>query len=95
MPLKSDNITLSNNLTPNPDPGQADHQIVMEHNYAEYPGSSNSEHVDNKESEDETVTNNIQNTTHIVGIKIKLKYINDDLKVVDGKLDESLGDFKK
>lgn len=28
-------------------------------------------------------------------ITIKLKYINDDLKLVDGKLHEQLGDFKK
>ncbi|EFA13585.1 hypothetical protein TcasGA2_TC006890 [Tribolium castaneum] len=28
-------------------------------------------------------------------ITIKLKYINDDLKLVDGKLQELLGDFKK
>ncbi|CAH1114242.1 unnamed protein product [Psylliodes chrysocephalus] len=30
-----------------------------------------------------------------VGITIKLKYINDDLKLVEGKLNEPLGDFKK
>ncbi|CAG9859554.1 unnamed protein product [Phyllotreta striolata] len=30
-----------------------------------------------------------------VGITVKLKFINDDLKLVDGKLNESLGDFKK
>nr|CAI5822235.1 unnamed protein product [Callosobruchus analis] len=29
------------------------------------------------------------------GITIKLKYINDDLKLVDGRLDELLGDFKR
>nr|CAH7726925.1 unnamed protein product [Callosobruchus chinensis] len=29
------------------------------------------------------------------GITIKLKYINDDLKLVDGRLDEMLGDFKR
>lgn len=28
-------------------------------------------------------------------ITIKLKYINDDLKLVDGKLEELLGDFKR
>lgn len=28
-------------------------------------------------------------------ITIKLKYINDDIKVVDGRLEELLGDFKR
>lgn len=28
-------------------------------------------------------------------IRIKLKYINDDLKLVNGKLQEPLGDFKR
>lgn len=28
-------------------------------------------------------------------IRIKLKYLNDDLKLVDGRLEELLGDFKR
>ncbi|CAH1997265.1 unnamed protein product [Acanthoscelides obtectus] len=38
-------------------------------------------------------TNNGEN--HTGGITIKLKYINDDLKLVDGRLDEMLGEFKR
>lgn len=29
------------------------------------------------------------------GIRIKLKYLNDDLKIVDGQLNELLGEFKR
>lgn len=40
----------------------------------------------NKNTETQTIEPNIC---------IKLKYINDDLKLVDGKLEELLGDFKR
>lgn len=40
----------------------------------------------------ETATNNNPNET---GIKIKLKYINDDLKLVDCRLEETVGEFKR
>ncbi|RZC35145.1 transmembrane and ubiquitin-like domain-containing protein 1 [Asbolus verrucosus] len=55
---------------------------IMEHNYAEAANAENQDNQ-NKESRDSS------------DIRIKLKYINDDLKLVDGKLQEQLGDFKK
>lgn len=42
--------------------------------------------LQNKNTETQTIEPNI---------RIKLKYINDDLKLVDGKLEELLGDFKR
>ncbi|XP_063907175.1 transmembrane and ubiquitin-like domain-containing protein 1 isoform X3 [Zophobas morio] len=60
--------------------------VVMEHNYAEAASSAESREAASdasKAAKEET------------DIRIKLKYINDDLKLVDGKLKEQLGDFKK
>lgn len=56
----------------------------MEHNYAEretvkLPAKENDPEPADKES----------------NIRIKLKYLNDDLKLVDGRLEELLGDFKR
>lgn len=94
VPSKSHNVSSSENLPTNPVPDQDHNPIVMEHNYAEYPSSSNSTTSEIKDTETESVLNQeIENTS--VGITIKLKYINDDLKLVEGKLDELLGDFKK
>lgn len=45
------------------------------------------------EKQESFQSNNLPNDQN--GITIKLKYINDDVKLVDGKLDEMLGDFKK
>lgn len=74
----------------------AGHEIVMEHNYAEYPSSSNMESFEDQEPQNETPLNEqFHDNAENDGITIKLKYINDDLKLVDGKLDELLGDFKK
>lgn len=69
-------------------------EIVMEHNYAEFPSTSSAntfEDVQEQDSHEDQSQNKFEND----GIIIKLKYINDDLKMVDGKLDELLGDFKK
>lgn len=96
MPSKTHNVGSSNNLSTNPLSDQADNQIVMEHNYAEYPSSSKSASSESKGTESESVLNTeIENNANNVGITIKLKYINDELKLVEGKLDELLGDFKK
>lgn len=49
-----------------------------------------------KETITETITINQEDiTTEEDDIVIKLKYINDDLKLVNGKLQEPLGDFKR
>lgn len=96
MPSKSHTVSSSNDLPTSPVPDQVDNQIVMEHNYAEYPSSSNSAYLEIKNTETTSELNDeVENHETNVGITIKLKYINDDLKSVDGKLDELLGDFKK
>lgn len=41
---------------------------------------------------DESHDNTTDNTPNI---RIKLKYINDDLKLVEGRLEEHIGDFKR
>lgn len=93
-PIESQNNVTSTDktLTKN----VSEREIVMEHNYAEYPSSSKDDLIEetntqNESSFDEQVQDNLENA----GIRVKLKYINDDLKLVDGKLDEMLGDFKK
>nr|UOA02783.1 transmembrane and ubiquitin-like domain-containing protein 1 [Monochamus saltuarius] len=65
---------------------------VMEHNYAEQDTStsSNCRNEQNSESTERSLPSDNKS-----GITIKLKYINDDLKLVDGRLEEMLGDFKK
>lgn len=40
-------------------------------------------------------TSNNKNNPHETGIKIKLKYINDDLKLVECRLEETVGEFKR
>lgn len=62
--------------------------LVMEHNYAEHPVNT----TDNAEASDKSGTKSDSNK---LGITIKLKYLNDDLLSVDGRLNEMLGDFKK
>lgn len=65
----------------------------MEHNYAEQDATSTSSDCKNDrqpESRESDLSSNDKSA-----ITIKLKYINDDLKLVDGKLEEMLGDFKK
>lgn len=61
--------------------------VLMEHNYAEHSRTS--------EDEDQSRNPEVHNPNNPTGITVKLKYLNDDLKMVDGKLDEILGDFKK
>lgn len=65
--------------------------VLMEHNYAEH------NHVEVlNQSENKTKTDLKEADSGIQsGIKIKLKYINDDLREVDGNLGEPLGDFKR
>lgn len=94
MPSELGNSDLSFETTTESSSSQVDHQIVMEHNYAEYPSGSDSNSVENKNTENDSLLNKCDN---VEGhrIIIKLKYINDDLKLVEGKLDELLGDFKK
>ncbi|KAK4882925.1 hypothetical protein RN001_006244 [Aquatica leii] len=66
---------------------------IMEHNYAErdaldidsIKNNNDKEKCSNSQTEESTDTN----------IRIKLKYLNDELKLVDGKLEEQLGDFKR
>lgn len=56
----------------------------MEHNYAERETvklPAKEKHPESHEKES--------------NIRIKLKYLNDDLKLVDGRLEEPLGDFKR
>lgn len=73
----------------------------MEHNYSKFPCTSNIETViednnsKNEDASDDQTSDQVVDNENIEGITIKLKYINDDLKLVDGKLDELLGDFKK
>ncbi|XP_044262249.1 transmembrane and ubiquitin-like domain-containing protein 1 [Tribolium madens] len=55
------------------------------------PGSSSDDRSRIVEAMDEGAPERPKGTD----ITIKLKYINDDLKLVDGKLQEQLGDFKK
>ncbi|XP_018571587.1 transmembrane and ubiquitin-like domain-containing protein 1 isoform X2 [Anoplophora glabripennis] len=66
---------------------------VMEHNYAEQDTTSTSLNDRNEQSSE----NNERSipSDNKPAITIKLKYINDDLKLVDGRLEEMLGDFKK
>lgn len=47
------------------------------------------------QTEDESPASSQTTTKPDTTIRIKLKYINDDLKFVDGHLNEPLGDFKK
>lgn len=70
----------------------ADDEIVMEHNYAREPSCSN---IEENNGDDTPHVPQLVKCTENAGITIKLKYLNDDLKLVDGKLDELLGDFKK
>lgn len=69
-------------------------QVVMEHNYAEYPSSSETNSFENKNTKSDPLLKDDDNVESD-RIIIKLKYINDDLKLVEGQLDELLGDFKK
>jgi hypothetical protein len=61
---------------------------IMEHNYAEASAPDVVHNLNPNAQDKETARDG-------TGITIKLKYINDDLKLVDGKLQEQLGDFKK
>ncbi|KAJ8935973.1 hypothetical protein NQ314_012540 [Rhamnusium bicolor] len=67
---------------------------VMEHNYAE-----RNESTSNVQSNGTDEKSEVDKSEHISenksGITIKLKYINDDLKLVSGRLEERLGDFKR
>lgn len=74
---------------------RGEHQIVMEHNYAEYPSSSSEDCFENRNIQNEDQLKDDNKSNENDGITIKLKYINDDLKLVDGKLNELLGDFKR
>ncbi|CAH0552721.1 unnamed protein product [Brassicogethes aeneus] len=62
-------------------------ETIMEHNYAERKNTT--------EAENKTETNAEKLEINENSIIIKLKYINDDLKPVNGNLEELLGDFKK
>lgn len=56
-----------------------------------------SEEVKAKFSNDTEVVQGVQKSSigDVASITIKLKFINDDIRIVDGRLDELLGDFKK
>ncbi|KAJ8958345.1 hypothetical protein NQ318_017491 [Aromia moschata] len=74
-------------------PDSTDH-IVMEHNYAERSGDpSTCSSSGTQQKSDERKGDHL--SADKTGITIKLKYINDDLKLVDGRLEENLGDFKR
>lgn len=60
----------------------------MEHNYAQLTSKESSQNNISAPS----TSNEDSETPHI---KIKLKYINDDLKLVAGRLQESVGEFKR
>lgn len=94
VPSELGNSDLSYDSTTESSSSQVDHQIVMEHNYAEYPSGSDNNSTENKNTENETLLNKHE-VVEGDRIIIKLKYINDDLKMVEGNLDELLGDFKK
>lgn len=94
MTPESINVDQSYNCSTETLTSQVAHEVVMEHNYAEYPSSSKDDCVGNRDTHNETLLNKEQNVDNS-GITIKLKYINDDLKLVEGKLNEQLGDFKK
>lgn len=59
----------------------------MEHNYAERDTA--------KPLAKEKDPENAPPSEKESSIRIKLKYLNDDLKLVDGRLEELLGDFKR
>lgn len=63
-------------------------RVVMEHNYADQNNGEFADTGEVNESKEPEVTDP-------AAIRIKLKYINDDLKQVDGHLEELLGDFKR
>ncbi|KAF2904836.1 hypothetical protein ILUMI_01342 [Ignelater luminosus] len=66
------------------------HEPIMEHNYAE----RETVHVNSSENIESTSSKaNTENSDS--NIRIKLKYLNDELKLVDGRLEEQLGDFKR
>lgn len=52
------------------------------------------EETQNEEGNAEGKEDEAQNADDNV-IRVKLKYLNDDLKLVDGKLEELLGEFKR
>ena len=71
---------------------------IMEHNYAERDtvdvgvkkeDANKENELESKTCEADSIQNNDSN------IRIKLKYLNDDLKLVNGRLEEQLGDFKR
>lgn len=66
---------------------QDSEQVLMEHNYADHTQTENTTDFASSSSAPEP-----NEGTHIT---IKLKYINDHLRHVDGDLHELLGDFKR
>lgn len=66
------------------------HEPIMEHNYAE----RETVRVNPSENHGST-SSKANNENSDSNIRIKLKYLNDELKLVDGRLEEQLGDFKR
>ncbi|KAF5273074.1 hypothetical protein FQR65_LT04816 [Abscondita terminalis] len=65
---------------------------IMEHNYAE----RDTLNIDPIKSSNDTETcSGSKEENSDTNIRIKLKYLNDELKLVDGKLEEQLGEFKR
>lgn len=70
-------------------------QVLMEHNYADHVhNESATDAVSDSFGRVDEITSRPEPTdqTHI---RIKLKYINDTLRHVDGHLHELVGDFKR
>ncbi|KAB0802919.1 hypothetical protein PPYR_05105 [Photinus pyralis] len=71
---------------------------IMEHNYAERDpisvNNDNEEKPSNSKFETEQCAA-ATNENSDSNIRIKLKYLNDELKLVNGRLEEQLGDFKR
>lgn len=93
----SSNVGL-NSATAGDDNEEIINEPIMEHNYAEHepmhctsPNENILEELETTDAHSAQSSENGNNTN----IRIKLKYLNDELKLVDGRLEEQLGEFKR
>ncbi|XP_049821033.1 transmembrane and ubiquitin-like domain-containing protein 1 isoform X3 [Aethina tumida] len=105
-PPSDDEIPLSDSETPQPDSASTTHaqtdslpeENLMEHNYAERQPMATHSQV-GVEAETITTTTSATQVPLVIpdkdNIRIKLKFINDDLMHVTGNLEEKVGDFKR
>lgn len=70
-------------------------QVLMEHNYADHAHGEDTTDTASVSFGGEGETTSRPEPSDPSHIRIKLKYINDDLRHVDGQPHESLGDFKR